>query len=100
MGGAEQRTALPRTDAGGRLNARMPGAGSGYIVVRRTARSRELDRIGEHRGWPLMIVSDSGTEMTSCAILAWQEKGSVPCTTSPGQAEAERVRRELHRPAP
>ena len=38
---------------------------------------RELDRIGEHRGWPLMIVSDNGTEMTSNAILAWQEKRSV-----------------------
>lgn len=39
--------------------------------------SRELDRIGEHRGWPLMIVSDNGTEMTSNAILTWQEKRSV-----------------------
>ncbi len=38
---------------------------------------RELDRIGEHRGWPLMIVSDNGTEMTSNAILAWQQKRSV-----------------------
>lgn len=38
---------------------------------------REFDRIGEHRGWPLMIVSDNGTEMTSNAILAWQEKRSV-----------------------
>ncbi|GBR53233.1 transposase [Acetobacter pomorum DSM 11825] len=40
-------------------------------------RGREFDRIGEHRGWPLMIVSDNGTEMTSYAILAWQEKQSV-----------------------
>jgi putative transposase len=38
---------------------------------------RELDRIGEHRGWPLMIVSDNGTEMTSNAILSWQEKRAV-----------------------
>ena len=38
---------------------------------------RELDRIGEHRGFPMMIVSDNGTEMTSNAILAWQEKPSV-----------------------
>ncbi|MBU2654896.1 IS3 family transposase [Acidomonas methanolica] len=38
---------------------------------------RELDRIGEQRGWPLMIVSDNGTEMTSNAILAWQERRSV-----------------------
>lgn len=28
-------------------------------------------------GWPLMIVSDNGTEMTSNAILAWQQKRSV-----------------------
>lgn len=29
-----------------------------------------FDRIGGYRGWPLMIVSDNGTEMTSNAILA------------------------------
>ena len=39
--------------------------------------SRELDQIGEHRSWPLMIVSDYGTEMTSNAILTWQERRSV-----------------------
>jgi len=38
---------------------------------------RELDRIGEHHSWPLMIVSDNGTEMTSNAILAWQQKRSM-----------------------
>ena len=38
---------------------------------------RELDRIGKHRGWPLMIVSDNDTEMTSNVILAWQEQQSV-----------------------
>ncbi|CUW48828.1 IS2 transposase TnpB [Novacetimonas hansenii] len=38
---------------------------------------RELNRIGEQRGWPLMIVSDNGTEMTSNATLAWQERRSV-----------------------
>ncbi|GAA09035.1 transposase [Acetobacter tropicalis NBRC 101654] len=36
--------------------------------------ARELDRTGEHHGWPLMIVSDNGTEMTSNAILVRQEK--------------------------
>jgi len=35
---------------------------------------RERDRIGEHRGFPVMIVSDD--EMTSNAILVWQEKQS------------------------
>ncbi|WP_264816349.1 DDE-type integrase/transposase/recombinase, partial [Acidomonas methanolica] len=38
---------------------------------------RELDRIAESRGFPMMIVSDNGTEMTSNAILAWQQKRSV-----------------------
>jgi putative transposase len=35
---------------------------------------RELDRVIETRGCPRMIVSDNGTEFTSNAILAWQEK--------------------------
>ena len=35
---------------------------------------RELDQIAERRGYPCMIVSDNGTELTSNAILAWQEE--------------------------
>ena len=31
--------------------------------------ARELDRIAERRGYPLMVVSDNGTELTSNAIL-------------------------------
>ena len=38
---------------------------------------RELDRITEFRGRPTMIVSDNGTELTSHAILRWQEEQSV-----------------------
>jgi len=38
---------------------------------------RELDRIVETRGCPRMIVSDNGTELTSNAILAWQQKHDV-----------------------
>jgi putative transposase len=38
---------------------------------------RELDRIAELRGRPAMIVSDNGTELTSHAILRWQEERSV-----------------------
>ena len=38
---------------------------------------RELDRIDEYRGFNMMIVSDNGIEITSNAILAWQEKRSV-----------------------
>jgi len=37
----------------------------------------ELDRIVELSGRPLMIVSDSGTELTSHAILRWQEERGV-----------------------
>jgi putative transposase len=36
--------------------------------------ARELDRIAELRGYPCLIVSDNGTELTSNAILAWQEE--------------------------
>jgi len=39
---------------------------------------RELDRIAKLRGYrPAMIVSDKGTELTSHAILRWQEERSV-----------------------
>ena len=39
--------------------------------------ARELDRIVEMRATPLMVVSDNGTELTSRAILAWQEERGV-----------------------
>jgi putative transposase len=39
--------------------------------------ARELDRIAELRGTPCLIVSDNGTELTSNAILAWQEGQKV-----------------------
>jgi putative transposase len=38
---------------------------------------RELDRIAERRGYPLMVVSDNGTELTSHAILRWREERAV-----------------------
>ena len=38
---------------------------------------RELDQITILRGRPGMIVSDNGTELTSHAILRWQEERSV-----------------------
>ncbi|QPM91188.1 IS3 family transposase ISRde2 [Pseudooceanicola algae] len=38
---------------------------------------RELDRITEMRGYPCMVVSDNGTELTSNAILKWQEDRRV-----------------------
>jgi putative transposase len=39
--------------------------------------ARELDRIAEMRGYPCMVVSDNGTELTSNAILAWQQDRKV-----------------------
>lgn len=39
--------------------------------------ARELDRIAEHRSYPCMIVSDNGTELTSNAMLKWQQDTRV-----------------------
>lgn len=38
---------------------------------------RELDKIAEVRGYPCIVVSDNGTELTSNAILKWQEDRKV-----------------------
>jgi len=39
--------------------------------------ARELDRIASVRGYPCMVVSDNGTELTPDAILQWQEERNV-----------------------
>ena len=39
--------------------------------------ARELDRIAEMRGYPCMVVSDNGTDLTSNAMLEWQEDRQV-----------------------
>ena len=39
--------------------------------------ARELDAIAERRGYPLMVVSDNGTELTSNAMLKWQQERGV-----------------------
>ena len=39
--------------------------------------ARELDRIAALRGRPCMVVSDNGTELTSNAILRWQQDRGV-----------------------
>ena len=39
--------------------------------------ARELDRIAEMRGYPCLVVSDNGTELTSNAMLKWQEDRKV-----------------------
>ncbi|WP_129609178.1 MULTISPECIES: IS3 family transposase [Rhodoplanes] len=47
----------------------------GSLSGRRVA--RELDGLVDRRGRPKMIVSDNGTELTSRAILQWQEDQAV-----------------------
>jgi putative transposase len=44
--------------------------------------ARELDGIAEQRSYPCMIVSDNGTELTSNAILSWQQDRASSGTTS------------------
>lgn len=39
--------------------------------------ARELDRIAELRGYSCLVVSDNGTELTSNAMLKWQEHRKV-----------------------
>jgi len=39
--------------------------------------ARELDRIAEMQGLPCTVVSDNGTELTSNAMLNWQEDRQV-----------------------
>ncbi len=39
--------------------------------------ARELDRIAEMRGYPCMVVSDNGTELTRNAMLRWQENRQI-----------------------
>lgn len=39
---------------------------------------RELDKIALSTGYPCMIVSDNGTELTSNAMLKWQQDGLAP----------------------
>ena len=39
--------------------------------------ARELDRIADLRGYPCFLVSDNGTELTSNAMLKWQEDRKV-----------------------
>jgi putative transposase len=39
--------------------------------------ARELDLIAKRRGYPCMVVSDNGTELTSNAMLQWQQDTQV-----------------------
>lgn len=58
--------------------------------------ARELTRLIGMRGKPHTAVSDNGTELTSLAILRWSQERRVEWHhIAPGQADAERLRREL-----
>ena len=39
--------------------------------------ARELDAIAKQRGYPCMIVSDNGTELTANVMLRWQQERAV-----------------------
>src|SRR5689334_11155171 len=59
--------------------------------------ARELDRIVEQRGHPSMIVSDNGTELTSNAILVWQQERGVEWHyIAPGKPMQNGFRSEEH----
>lgn len=50
--------------------------------------ARELDAVIRLYGKPAMIVSDNGTELTSCAILKWQgETGTRWHYIAPGKPQ-------------
>ena len=62
--------------------------------------ARELDALIARRGKPAMIVSDNGTEMTSPGHPRLDQPHRPRLALHrPGQAAAERLRRELQRPA-
>jgi putative transposase len=59
--------------------------------------ARELDRLVTERGKPKMVVSDSGSELTSNAILSWADQSRVAWHyIAPGKLHAERLHRDLH----
>ena len=62
--------------------------------------ARELDTLVAARGRPAMIVSDNGTELTGMTILRWSQDTRVRMALHrTRQAAAERLHRELQRPA-
>ena len=62
--------------------------------------ARELDTLVAARGRPAMIVSDNGTELTGMTILRWSQDTRVEWHyIAPGKPAAERLHRELQRPA-
>ena len=54
------------------LGRREPAAEEAVVRV-----ARELDRLVERRDRPCLVVSDNGTELTSRAILGWQQDHGI-----------------------
>ena len=69
--------AVPHTERDRRLQSRMSCCCGRHTSLSGIRVARELDRIAELRGYPCMVVSDNGTELTSNAILKWQEDRKV-----------------------
>jgi putative transposase len=54
--------------------------------------ARTLDQVAESRGWPCMVVSDNGTELTSNAMLKWQQNRQVEWHyIAPGKPHSQRL---------
>jgi len=60
----------------GVIHRGVPLCGGGHLAHRPAGRAR-AQSIVELRGCPRMIVSDNGTELTSNAILRWQQEHGV-----------------------
>ena len=75
-----------RPDGGRRLHPRVAWRSWYDTSLSGIRVARELDAITEARGQPLMIVSNNSTELTSRAILQWQEGNCVEWhTIAPGK---------------
>jgi putative transposase len=56
--------------------------------------AREVDRIAEIRGYPCIVVRDNRTELTSNAILKWQEdRRSIGATSHPANPRKTGLRK-------
>jgi putative transposase len=59
---------------------------------------RELDAIAAAYRYPITVVSDNGTELTSSAVLTWSQDCAICCHyVAPGKPtqNPERICREL-----
>ena len=100
VGHADRWPAVPHPGGGRRLHPRVSVPGRRHVIIRCAGRTRADAIIARRGARPLLCVSDNGTELTSTAILTWcqQSQGRLALHRA-GQAAAERVRGELHRPA-